>query len=147
MSNFEPDRLVDLIAYNRVKPAVNQIETHLYCQRQAEHAWEKKYGVAHMAYAPLGQGRANKMFAEPIVQALAEKYGKTPAQILLRRTVQDGVTVIPKSIHAERIAENIRVFDFNMTEDEMSSLRSLDKTAPMIGKPETPELVESAMKW
>ena len=116
-------------------------------QRQAEHAWEKKYGVAHMAYAPLGQGRANKMFAEPIVQALAEKYGKTPAQILLRRTVQDGVTVIPKSIHAERIAENIRVFDFNLTEDEMSSLRSLDKTAPMIGKPETPELVESAMKW
>ena len=82
-----------------------------------------------------------------IEQALAEKYGKTPAQVLLRRTVQDGVTVIPKSIHAERIAENIRVFDFNMTEDEMSSLRSLDKTAPMIGKPETPELVESAMKW
>lgn len=147
VSNFEPDRLVDLIAYNRVMPAVNQIETHLYCQRQAEHAWEKKYGVAHMAYAPLGQGRANKMFAEPVVQALAEKYGKTPAQILLRRTVQDGVTVIPKSIHAERIAENIRVFDFNLTEDEMSSLRSLDKTAPMIGKPETSELVESAMKW
>ena len=146
VSNFEPDRLVDLIAYNRVKPAVNQIETHLYCQRQTEHEWEKKYGVAHMAYAPLGQGRVNEMFAEPVVQALAEKYGKMPAQILFRRTVQDGVTVIPKSIHAERIAENIHVFDFNLTEDEMSALRSLDKAAPMIGKPETPELVESAMK-
>ncbi len=147
VSNFEPDRLIDLIAYNRVKPAVNQIETHLYCQRQTEHEWEKKYGVAHMAYAPLGQGRVNEMFAESVVQALAEKYGKMPAQILLRRTVQDGVTVIPKSIHAERIAENIHVFDFNLTEDEMSALRSLDKAAPMIGKPETPELVESAMKW
>ena len=87
---------------------------------------EKKYGIAHMAYAQLGQGRANEMFAEPIVQALAEKYGKTPAQILLRRTIQDGVTVVPKSVHAERIA---------------------DKVAPMIGKSETPELVESAMKW
>lgn len=147
VSNFEPDRLIDLIAYNCVKPAVNQIETHLYCQRQSKHAWEKKYGVAHMAYAPLGQGRANEMFAEPMVQALAEKYGKTPAQILLRRTIQDGVTVIPKSIHAARIAENIDVFDFELNADEMSSLRSLDKAAPMIGKPETPELVENAMKW
>ncbi len=147
VSNFEPDRLIDLIAYNRIKPAVNQIETHLYCQRQTEHAWERKYGVAHMAYAPLGQGRANEMFAEPIVRALAEKHGKTPAQILLRRTIQDGVTVIPKSIHAERIAENIDVFDFELSEDEMSSLRSLNKAAPMIGNPEKPELVESAMKW
>lgn len=147
VSNFEPDRLIDLIAYNCVKPAVNQIETHLYCQRQSEHTWEKKYGVAHMAYAPLGQGRANEMFAEPIVRAIAEKYGKTPAQILLRRTIQDGVTVIPKSIHAARIAENIDVFDFELNADEMSSLRLLDKAAPMIGKPETPELVENAMKW
>lgn len=147
VSNFEPDRLIDLIAYNCVKPAVNQIETHLYCQRQSEHTWEKKYGVAHMAYAPLGQDRANEMFAEPIVRALAEKYGKTPAQILLRRTIQDGVTVIPKSIHAARIAENIDVFDFELNADEMSSLRLLDKAAPMIGKPENPELVENAMKW
>lgn len=107
VSNFEPDRLVDLIAYNKVKPAVNQIETHLYCQRQTEHQWENKYDVAHMAYAPLGQGKADTMFAEPVVQELAAKYGKTPAQILLRRTVQDGVTVIPKSVHIERIKENI----------------------------------------
>lgn len=100
-----------------------------------------------MAYAPLGQGRANEMFAESIVQVLAEKYGKTPAQILLRCTIQDGVTVIPKSIHSARIAENIDIFDFELTEDETSSLRAQDKVAPMIGKSETPELVESAMKW
>ncbi|WP_270842580.1 aldo/keto reductase [Mitsuokella multacida] len=84
VSSFEPDRLVDLIAYNSAKPAVNQIETHLYCQRQAEHEWEKKYGVAHMAYAPLGQGKANTMYNEPAVRELAAKYGKTPAQVLLR---------------------------------------------------------------
>ena len=147
VSNFEPDRLVDLIAYNKIKPAVNQIETHLYCQRIAEHGWEEKYGVAHMAYAPLGQGRANEMFAEPTVRELAGKYGKTPAQILLRRTVQDGVAVIPKSSHPERIAENLNILDFELTTEEMSRLRALDKAAPMIGNPEKPELVEIAMKW
>lgn len=147
VSNCEPDRLVDLIAYNKVKPAVNQIETHLYCQRQTEHQWENKYNVAHMAYAPLGQGKANTMFTEPVVRELAAKYGKTPAQILLHRTVQDGVTVIPKSVHTERIKENIDIFDFELTPDDMSVLRSLDKAAPMIGKPETPELVEMAMQW
>ncbi len=68
VSNFEPDRLIDLIAHNDVKPVVNQIETHIYCQRKSEHNWEDKYGVAHMAYAPLGQGHANEMFSEPIVQ-------------------------------------------------------------------------------
>ena len=147
VSNFEPDRLVDLIAHNKIKPTVNQIETHLYCQRVAEHEWEEKYGVAHMAYAPLGQGRANDMFAEPTVRELAGKYGKTPAQILLRRTVQDGVAVIPKSIHPERIAENLDILDFELTAEEMNRLRALDKASPMIGNPEKPELVEMAMKW
>ena len=78
VSNFEPDRLVDLIAYNKIKPAVNQIETHLYCQRAMEHEWEKKYGVAHMAYAPLGQGRANEMFAERLSKSLPESTAKRP---------------------------------------------------------------------
>lgn len=147
VSNFEPDRLLDLIAYNSVKPAVNQIETHLYCQRQAAHAWEKKYGVAHMAYAPLGQGKANAMYAEPAVQEIAVKYGKTPAQVLLHRSIQEGVTVIPKSIHPERIAENFDLFDFALTAEEMAALRGLDKAAPMIGNPEKPELVEMSMQW
>lgn len=147
VSNFEPDRLVDLIAYNEIKPAVNQIETHLYCQRQAEHKWEIKYNVAHMGYAPLGQGHANEMFSEPLVQELAAKYGKTLAQILLRRLVQDGVTAIPKSVHAERIKENIDIFDFELTVEEMSALRSLDKASAMIGNSESPEFVEMSMKW
>lgn len=147
VSNFEPDRLIDLIAYSKIKPAVNQIETHLYCQRQAEHKWENKYGVAHMAYAPLGQGHANEMLSEPVVLEIAAKYGKTPAQILLRRTVQDGVTVIPKSVHSERIIENINIFDFELTDEETAALRNLDKAAPMIGRSETPELVEMSTKW
>lgn len=147
VSNFEPDRLIDLIAYNKIKPAVNQIETHLYCQRCAEHEWEKKYDVAHMAYAPLGQGRANDMFTEPTVRKIAAKYSKTPAQILLRRTIQDGVAVIPKSSRPERIAENIDIFNFKLTDEEMNRLRNLDKATPMIGNPKKPEFVEMSMKW
>lgn len=147
VSNFEPDRFIDLIEFNKITPAINQIETHLYCQRTAEHKWENKYGIAHMAYAPLGQGRANEMFSESAVEALAKKYGKTPAQILLRFNIQNGVVVIPKSVHTDRIKENIDVFDFSLSEDEMTALRLLDKASPMIGNPETPELTESAMKW
>ena len=147
VSNFEPDRLIDLVSYNKVKPVINQIETHLYCQRIAEHTWEDKYNVAHMAYAPLGQGHANEMFEEEIVQELAQKYDKTPAQILLRRTIQDGVAVIPKSVHEERMEENINVFDFSLTDEEMSKLRELDKTQAMIGNPEAPELVEMSLEW
>ena len=84
VSNFEPAQLVDLIAYNKVVPAVDQIETNLYCQRSAQRKWLDKKNVAHMAYAPLGQGNRNEMFTEPEVAALAEKYHKKPSQILLR---------------------------------------------------------------
>lgn len=147
VSNFEPDRFIDLIEFNKIKPAVNQIETHLYCQRTIEHKWENKYDITHMAYAPLGQGRANEMFSEPDVATLAQKYNKTPAQILLRFNIQNGVVVIPKSVHADRIKENIDIFDFSLSDDEMAALRLLDKSTPMIGEPETPELTESAMKW
>ena len=147
ISNFDPDRLIDLISFNKVKPAVNQIETHLYCQRIREHTWEEKYSVAHMAYAPLGQGHANEMFTEDAVRVVAEKYKKTPAQILLRYQIQNGVIVIPKSVHTERIRENIDVFDFMLTREEMQSLKALDKNAPMIGDPENPEKTEMAMTW
>ncbi len=147
VSNFDPDRLIDLIEFNEIKPAVNQIETHLYCQRQAEHEWENKLGVAHMAYAPLGQGHANEMFAEKTVAEIANKYDKTPAQVLLRRTIQDGVIVIPKSVHEERIRENIDVFDFALTDAEMDALHALDKAAPMIGDAENPEKTAFAMTW
>ncbi len=147
VSNFEPDRLIDLIEFNKIKPTINQIETHLYCQRINEHMWEDKYGIAHMAYAPLGQGHANEMFEENVVKALSEKYRKTPAQILLRYNIQNDTVVIPKSVHENRIKENIDVFDFSLSEDEMNSLKSLDKANPMIGNPENPEKTEFAMTW
>ena len=147
VSNFEPDQLLDLIAYNQVVPAVNQIETNLYCQRNSERSWMDKKQVAHMAYAPLGQGSRNEMFSEPAVLALAEKYGKTPAQVLLRFLTQKGIVVIPRSIKPEHIKENFALFDFALTADEMARLSVLDKKEPLIGKPETPELVEFSLTW
>ena len=147
VSNFEPDQLLDLIAYNKVVPAVNQIETNLYCQRAAERRWMDKKQVSHMAYAPLGQGNRNEMFSEPAVLALAGKYGKTPAQIMLRLLTQKGIAVIPRSADPKHIRENIALFDFALTAEEMSQLSALDRKEPLIGKPEAPELVELSLTW
>ncbi len=147
VSNFEPDRLLDLIAYNRVAPAVDQIETNLYCQRSGERGWRDKQQVAHMAYAPLGQGSRSEMFGEPAVLALAEKYGKTPAQVLLRFLTKKGIAVIPRSAQPAHIRENRDLFDFSLTAEEMARLSALDKKAPHIGLPGTPELVERSLTW
>ena len=147
VSNFDPDRLIDLIEFNQVPPAVDQIETHLICQRRAERAWLEKYHVQHMAYAPLGQGRKNEMFENPALLEIAEAHGKTPAQIALRFLIQSGVIVIPKSVHEYRIQENFNVFDFELTEKEMDCIRRMDTGIPMIGDPENPLKTEAAMKW
>lgn len=147
VSNFEPDQLLDLTAYNKIVPAVNQIETNLYCQRSTERGWMDKKQVAHMAYAPLGQGSRNEMFSEPAVLTLAEQYGKAPAQILLRFLTQKGIAVIPRSTRPEHNRENFALFDFTLTAEEMARLSALDKKEPLIGKPETPELVEFSLTW
>ena len=146
VSNFEPDRLIDLISFNKVTPALNQIETHLFCQRQVERRWMEKYNVSPMAYAPLGQARRCEMFTLPEVTSLADKYGRTPAQILLHYLIQLGIVVIPKSVHEERIKENLNVFGFKLTEAEMETLRALDTATPMVGTPAKPEKVEMFMR-
>ena len=147
ISNFTPDRMIDLIHFNNVTPAINQIETNLYCQRQEENSWLNKYNVQHMAYAPLGQGQRNEMFAQKEIITIANKYNKTPAQILLRFLTQQNIVVIPKSIHEERIKENINIFDFKLTEEELNTIKGLDQKNPIIGKSNVPEFVEFAMTW
>ena len=147
VSNFEPDQLLDLIAYHKIVPAVDQIETNLYCQRITERGWMDKKHVAPMAYAPLGQGNRNGMYREPAVLALAEKYGKTPAQVLLRFLTQKGIAVIPRSTQPEHIKENFALFDFALTAEELARLSALDRKEPLIGKAETPELVEFSLTW
>ena len=106
-----------------------------------------KKQVVHMAYAPLGQGCRSEMYQEPAVLALAKKYGKTPAQVMLRFLTQKGVAVIPRSTKPEHIREKFALFDFTLTPDEMAQLSALDRKEPLIGKPETPELVEFSLTW
>ncbi len=127
--------------------AVNQIETNLYCQRSTERGWMDKKQVAHMAYAPLGQGNRNEMFKEPTVLALSEKYKKTPVQILLRFLTQKGIAVIPRSGQSAHIKENFELFDFTLTAEKTKQLSKADKKEPLISRPETPELVEFSLTW
>ncbi len=147
VSNYAPSQLVDLVAFNEVVPAVNQIETHLRAQQQEMHELMAKYTVAHQAYAPLAQGLANDMFELPQVTEIAEAHGKSARQVALRFLVQCGIAVIPKSVHAGRMAENMDIFDFALGEEEMTQLAGLDTGRPLIGNPQDAGLAEFAMTW
>lgn len=125
VSNFYPDRLVDIASFARIKPMVNQIETHPLNQQIEAHEWLKKYGVIHEAWAPFGEGRGN-MFTNPVLQKLGDKYNKTVAQVILRWQLQRGIVVIPKSTHKERMAQNLDVFDFTLTNEDMQAIAALD---------------------
>ncbi|MBR4748444.1 MAG: aldo/keto reductase [Abditibacteriota bacterium] len=147
VSNFEPAGLIDLINYNETPPSVDQIETHLWCQRKDCRRWMDKYHVAHMGYAPLGHGAKNHMLELPAVQGLARKYGVTGAQICLKFQIKEGVIVIPKTSRPERLKENIDLFGFDLTDEETELLRALDKDEPFIGTPGLPEKAEAALLW
>jgi len=125
VSNFYPDRFIDLTSFVEVKPAVNQIETHVFHQQKTAHEYLVKYGAAHMAWAPFAEGK-NGMFSNETLLAIAEKHGKTAAQIALRYLMQSDVVVIPKSTHRERMEENFNVFDFTLDEADMQSIVALD---------------------
>ena len=147
VSNYAPSQLIDLMTFNEIVPAVNQIETHLLAQQHGLHALMQKYGVAHQAYAPFGQGLANEMFEFPAVKAIAVAHGKSARQVALRYLIQRGIAVIPKSTHPERMAENKDLFDFALTDAEMAQLKILDTDKPFIGKPQDAALAEFAMTW
>lgn len=147
VSNFSPDRLIDLINFNEVIPAVNQIETNLLCQGSEDHKWMERYHVTHQAYAPLGHGHTSAFLSIPELMAIADAHGKSAAQITLKFFVQNGISVIPKSVHANRIRDNIDIFDFSLSSEEQNVLRKLDTGIPMIGNSKDPQKVEVAMTW
>ena len=146
VSNYNADRLVDLISYNEVAPVINQIETNLVCQQRTNRAWMDKLGVAHESYAPFGQGRVDEIYERESILAIAAKYGKTPRQITLRFLIQEGTVVIPKSTHTDRLRENLEVFDFALEPEEMQVLRGFDTGKPLVGTPDNPEKVERLAK-
>jgi 2,5-diketo-D-gluconate reductase A len=125
VSNFYPDRLVDLIEHNEVTPAVNQIECHPFFQRAADQELMRERGVQIESWGPFAEGR-NDLFTNPTLSEIGATYGKSVAQVVLRWLIQRNVVVIPKSVRPERMRENLAVFDFELTADEMARVAALD---------------------
>ncbi len=141
VSNFYPDRLVDICSFARIKPMVNQVETHPHNQQIEAHEWMEKYGVQHEAWAPFGEGRGG-MFEEPLLVEIGKKYGKTAAQVILRWDMQRNVVAIPKSTHIERMEQNFDIFDFELSKEDMAKIATLDKKQSSFFSHYDPKMVE-----
>lgn len=141
ISNFYADRMVDFASFNRIKPMINQVEIHPHNQQVESKRWHDKYGVQLEAWAPFGEGRGD-MFTLPELKVIAEKYGKTIAQVILRWHLQRGIIVIPKSTHKERMEENFHVFDFTLSDGDMAAIAALDKAQSSFFAHTDPNMVE-----
>ena len=126
VSNFYPDRLVDLVLYSEVKPAVNQVEVNVFHQQIEAQTYNEKYEVQMEAWAPFAEGR-NNMFTNPELKAIGDKYGKSIAQVILRWLVQRGIVPLAKSVKKERMQENINIFDFELSDEDMAVIAKMDK--------------------
>ena len=141
VSNFYPDRLADLILHNEIAPAVNQVETHPFHQQTAAAEFMRSKGVQIESWAPFAEGR-NGLFSNELLLKIAAKHGKTVAQVVLRWLIQRDVVCIPKSVHKERIAENFDVFGFELGDDDMAVIATLDRPESSFLNHRDPEIVE-----
>ncbi|KEO76380.1 aldo/keto reductase [Paenibacillus polymyxa] len=146
VSNFLPDRLMDLIVHNEIVPAVNQIETHPFYQQTESAAFMKEHGVQHQSWAPFAEG-LNNMFKNEVLLSIAEKYNKSVAQVVLRWLVQREVVVIPKSVRKERIVENFDIFDFELSADDIEQISALDTRESLFLSYRDPEVAKMMGNW
>ena len=144
VSNFGRDRYLDLQHFAEVKPAVNQIETHVFQQQKVAREYLRKYGCQAESWGPFAEGRKD-MFTNPVLTAIGEKYGKTAAQTTLRFLVQSDVVVIPKSVHQERMRQNFEIFDFTLTPEDMAAIEALDGGESLFFSHYDPKTVECFM--
>lgn len=142
VSNFQPDRVMDLIIHNEVTPAVNQIETHPFCQQVETQRFLQENGIQIESWGPFAEGK-NNLFSNELLAAIGSKYGKSIAQVVLRWLTQRGVVVIPKSVNKERIVQNFAIFDFELTPEDMAAIASLDMGKSSFFDHRDPEMV----KW
>lgn len=142
VSNFHPDRVMDLMVNNKVKPVINQIETHVFYQRIQDHDFLKSNDIIHESWAPFAEGR-NDFFTNEVLAEIGTKYNKSVAQVTLRWMIQRDVVVIPKSVSDNRIKENIDVFDFELTTDEMVAIQNLDTDESLFFSHRDPAII----KW
>ena len=145
ISNFYPDRTVDIASFARIRPMVNQVEVHPLHQQAETKEWLDKYGIQMEAWAPFGEGRGG-LFENPVLTRIGAKYRKTPAQVMLRWHLQRGVVVIPKSTHVERMRENLDVFDFTLTTEDMAAIAALDQKRSAFFSHQDPAMVEWFVK-
>ena len=140
VSNFYPDRFIDIAEFCDIKPMVNQVETHVFNQQRQPQEIMQQYGTRIMSWGPFAEG-LNNFFTNPVLKAIGEKYGKSVAQVALRFLIQRGVIVIPKSTHKERMVQNIDVFDFSLTADDMDAIGKLDKGESLFFSHYSPDTV------
>lgn len=146
VSNFYPDRFIDLQEHVDVKPMVNQVETHVFNQQQEAAGYLKKYGCQIMSWGPFAEG-LNGFFTNPLLGEIGKAHGKSVAQTALRYLLQRGVVVIPKSTHRERMEENINVFDFELSAAEMERINGLDLKKSLFFSHYEPQMVEQFIQW
>ncbi|ELY99258.1 aldo/keto reductase [Natrialba asiatica] len=141
VSNFHPDRLIDLIVQNEVVPAVNQIETHPFYQRTEDAEFLSRHEIQHESWGPFAEGR-NNLFENDVLVSIGEQYSKSAAQVVLRWLIQRGIVAIPKSVHKERIVENFDIFDFDLTIKDMNAISELNESEPLFPDHRDPEFVK-----
>jgi 2,5-diketo-D-gluconate reductase A len=142
VSNFHSDRLIDLIDHNQVVPAVNQVETHPFHERVDDQAFMAEHGVQIESWGPFAEGR-NNLFTDPVLTSIGEAHGKSVAQVVLRWLTQRGVVAIPKSVRPERMAQNIDIFDFELSADELARIAALDTGASQFFDHRDPAMVHA----
>lgn len=140
VSNFYPDRFIDLAEHVEIKPMVNQVETHVFNQQRKAQEIMERYGTRIMSWGPFAEGR-NNLFTNPVLVGIGKKYGKSSAQVALRYLIQRDVIVIPKSTHIERMRQNMEVFDFALADDDMAAIAALDGGKSLFFSHYNPEFV------
>lgn len=146
VSNFYPDRFVDIAEFNKIKPAVNQVEMHVFNQQIEPQKIMKTYGTQIMSWGPFAEGK-NDFFTNETLAAIGKQYGKSIAQVALRFLVQRGAVVIPKSVHKERMKQNMDIFDFVLTEQDMAAIARLDQNKSLFLSHQDPEIVKFLINY
>jgi 2,5-diketo-D-gluconate reductase A len=142
ISNFQPDRVMDLISFNKIVPAVNQIETHPFHQQIEANKFLQENGIQHESWGPFAEGK-NDLFKNELLSSIGKKYNKSIAQVVVRWLTQRGIVAIPKSVRKERMEENFNIFDFRLSDEDMRSMQALDQKASSFFDHRDPAMV----KW
>lgn len=146
VSNFYPDHLIDIACNVEIPPMVNQVETHIFDQQTEAQKYMEEYGCRIMSWGPLAEGR-NNFFTNPVLERIGKRYGKSVAQVALRWLIQRGVIIIPKSVHIERMEQNIDIFDFTLSHEDMAEIAALDTGKSLFFDHHDPEVVKMFMGW